>query len=136
MKLTITQQAKISKKLFSDLLKKLPPIPEENVELLLTNNEEIHAINKQYRNIDRPTDVLSFAERESPNPDPKFLGQIIISLDRAQEQADELNQSLEEELRFLFVHGLLHILGYDHEKPEDEKVMLKEAYRILGRKNH
>ena len=133
MKLTITQSAKIPAKIFTDLLKKLPPIPEENVELLLTDNEEIHAINKQYRNIDRPTDVLSFAERESSNPDPKFLGQIIISLDRAQEQADELNQSLEEELRFLFVHGLLHILGYDHEKPEDEKVMLKEAYRILGR---
>lgn len=133
MKLILTQNNKISKKLFTDLLKKLPKIPEENVELLLTNNEEIHAINKQYRNIDRPTDVLSFAERESPNPDPKFLGQIIISLDRAQEQAAELNQSLEEELRFLFVHGLLHILGYDHEKPEDEKIMLKEAYRILGR---
>ena len=131
MKLTITQNTK-SPKLFTDLLK-TSANPEENVELLLTNNEEIHAINKQYRNIDRPTDVLSFAERESPSPDPKFLGQIIISLDRAQEQADELNQSLEEELRFLFVHGLLHILGYDHEKPEDEKVMLKEAYRILGR---
>jgi probable rRNA maturation factor len=133
MKLSINQSGKIPAKIFKDLLKKIPKIPEENLELLLTNNAEIHAINLKYRNIDRPTDVLSFAERESPNPDPKFLGQIIISLDRAAEQAEELHQSLEEELRFLFVHGLLHILGYDHEDPEDEKVMLKEAYRILGR---
>ncbi len=140
MELIYSETAKygIDKKIFEKILAKLPSvvpgISETQVELLITDNNTIRLLNLNYRKKDSPTDVLSFAERESPSPDPTLLGQVIISIDRAREQAAELNQSLEEELRFLFTHGLLHILGYDHEKPEDEKKMLDTAYRILGRK--
>lgn len=127
----------INKQLFKDILTRLPSvisgIPETEVELLITDNNTIRLLNLNYRKKDSPTDVLSFAERESLSPDPTLLGQVVISLDRAREQAAELKQPLEEELRFLFTHGLLHILGYDHEKPEDERTMLAKAYKILGR---
>ena len=65
--------------------------------------------------------------------DPDSLGQIVISVPAAQRNADEMNQSLEEELRFLFIHGLLHILGYDHQTTPDETEMMTLAYEILGR---
>lgn len=123
---------KISKTLFTDLLKKLhvvvPELTQKEVELLLTNDLEIHALNKTYRGKDRPTDVLSFGLE-----DPVNLGQLVISIERAQEQAERLGQSLEEELRFLFTHGLLHLCGYDHELPEEEAIMLQKTYQILGR---
>lgn len=138
MKLIFENQSntKVSKRLFSEILKRLhaeiPDIKESEVELLITDNCEIQRINKAYRDKDKPTDVLSFAEREiGSNSDS--LGQIIISIERAEEQAKELGQRLSEELRFLFTHGLLHLLGYDHEKPEDEKIMLEKAYKILRR---
>lgn len=135
MKLIYSETGKygIDKKIFTALLRKLDKIPETEVELLITDNDTIRLLNLNYRGKDSATDVLSFAERESPDPDPALLGQVIISIERAREQAAELRQSLEEELRFLFVHGILHILGYDHEKPEDEKIMLAKAYKILGR---
>lgn len=120
---------RISSELFKSLLRRTHGgTSYEDVELLLTDNEGIQAYNKRYRHVDSPTDVLSFSFH-----DPKHLGQLIISIERAQEQAKELGQSLEEELRFLFTHGVLHLLGYDHENPEDEKKMLKRAYGILGR---
>lgn len=117
----------IAPTLFEDLLKVAPKSPHSQVELLLTNNAEIQKLNKQYRGKDYATDVLSFPMDEDN------LGQIVISLDKAQEQANELGQSFTEELRFLFTHGLLHLHGHDHENPEDEAAMLKEAYRMLGR---
>lgn len=127
----------IKKTLFSPFLKNLNSvlgeIPEKEVELLLTDDETIQNLNRVYRDKDQPTDVLSFSAREEN--DARFsLGQIVISVDRAAEQAQELEQSLEEELCFLFVHGLLHLLGYDHETPEEEVIMLDKAYRLLGRK--
>lgn len=129
-------QEKVAQNLFEDLLTRLPQvipgIPETTVELLLTGDAEIHKLNKQFRGKDKATDVLSFSDRESGMPSNN-LGQIVISVDHAKAQAKELNQSLEEELRFLFTHGLLHILGYDHEEPEDEKLMLEKAYKLLGR---
>jgi probable rRNA maturation factor len=118
--------------LFKILLKRLPkvegPLAYEDVELLLTNDATIRELNKQYRGKDKATDVLSFSL-----DDPVHLGQLVISVERAQEQAQELGQSLEEELQFLFAHGLLHLLGYDHEEPEEEKVMLAKTYRLLER---
>jgi probable rRNA maturation factor len=118
--------------LFETVLKRLPdvegPLAYEDVELLLTDDAAIHALNKQYRGKDKPTDVLSFSLE-----DPVHLGQLVISVDRAREQAKDLGQSLEEELQFLFTHGTLHLLGYDHEKPEEEKVMLEKAYALLLR---
>ncbi len=119
-------------KLFNIILSRLPAllpsVLHEDVELLLTDDKTIHALNKQYRGKDKPTDVLSFDFE-----DPAHLGQIVISLETAQVQADQIGQSLEDELQFLFTHGLLHLLGYDHEKPEEEKVMLEKTYELLER---
>lgn len=118
--------------LFEIVLKRLPnvegPLAYEDVELLLTDDATIHALNKQYRNKDKPTDVLSFSLE-----DPVHLGQLVISVDRAREQAEQIGQSLEDELQFLFTHGTLHLLGYDHEEEEEEKVMLAKAYKLLAR---
>ncbi|MBU0981894.1 rRNA maturation RNase YbeY [Patescibacteria group bacterium] len=134
MKLEITNETahKIPASLFTAL-----QVQEANgtVELLLTGDNQIRKINLQYRDRDQPTDVLSFSEKDILPfaQDSKKLGQIIISVDRAKQQAKDLNQTLEEELRFLFVHGLLHLLGYDHQTPAEEKKMLTRAYKILGR---
>lgn len=134
MKLTYLNQTEtpISKALFTALLKRLPlvipGISQTELELLLTGDAEIHELNRVYRGKDRPTDVLSFGLE-----DPVNLGQLVISVERAREQAAQIGQSLEEELRFLFAHGLLHLLGYDHEEPEEEKVMLEKTYELLGR---
>lgn len=126
-------KAKVPSTLFKTILKRLPVLGEsthlyEDVELLLTNNATIQKLNKQYRDKDKPTDVLSFSME-----DPVHLGQIVISVERAREQAKEIGQSLEDELQFLFAHGVLHLLGYDHEKHEEEKVMLAKAYKLLNR---
>lgn len=123
----------IPKKLFETILGRLPtvesPTSHEDLELLLTTDEVIHRLNKQYRGKDKPTDVLSFSLE-----DPVHLGQLVISVNRAREQATQIGQSLEEELQFLFTHGLLHLLGYDHEEPDEEKIMLQKAYALLQRK--
>jgi probable rRNA maturation factor len=136
------QATEISPSLFDDLLDRLDlvhsPLQHESVELWITDDSSIQNLNRDYRGKDKPTDVLSFSFLEG-NPDPSdptnksSLGQIIISLETAQCQAAELGQSLNEELRFLFTHGLLHLLGYDHETPAEEKIMLEKAYKILGR---
>ncbi|EKD93319.1 MAG: hypothetical protein ACD_28C00179G0003 [uncultured bacterium] len=114
----------------------VPPISEKEVEFVLMGDERMREINSASRGLDKPTDVLSFANREIQDPtlkDPHSLGQIFISVPAAQRNADEMRQSLEEEVRFLFVHGLLHILGYDHQTLKEEKVMMTIAYEVLGR---
>ena len=106
-------------------------------DVTIVNNETIHKINREYRNVDRPTDVISFAfldeksERELKGG-PINLGQIIISYEKAEEQAKEYRHSLLREMVFLFVHGMLHLLGYDHMTEEDEKVMFELQNKILG----
>lgn len=123
---------KIPKSLFTQLLKTLPKVEphvkQTEMELLLTDNTEIHELNRVYRGKDRPTDVLSFGLEDDVN-----LGQLVISVERAEEQAKEVGNTFEEELRFLFAHGTMHLLGYDHEVPEDEKIMLEKVYQLLGR---
>ena len=103
---------------------------EENnyeISLLITNDETIHQLNKEYRQKDKPTDVLSF-----PMEDDIMLGDIVISLDTAKNQALEREIGLEREIAFLFIHGLLHLLGYDHETSvEDEKEMFALQEEIL-----
>ena len=134
--------AQFTEDTFAPLLKKaeklLGPFPEKEVELVLVNDFQIRTLNKDTRGIDKPTDVLSFANREigedSTLKDSDSLGQIFISIETAQKNADEMAQSLEEEARFLFIHGILHLLGYDHQTPEEEKEMKEIAYQILGRK--
>jgi probable rRNA maturation factor len=101
------------------------------VDVSLVDDETIHAINRDYRHVDRVTDVISFAFNDDKDPhdqikDPeveRMLGEILICLPQAQRQAKEIGNSERRELSFLFVHGLLHLLGYDHMKKEDEDVM-------------
>lgn len=93
-------------------------LTSKECELILTDNSTIQKLNKTHRNIDKPTDVLSFPlEFDLPHMP---LGSIIISVDYAQEKAKEFNHTLEEEITLLFIHGLLHLLGYDHEVDQGE----------------
>ena len=109
----------------------------DNLEfnVIIINNEEIHKINKEYRGIDRPTDVISFALEDYKDikyeNDYRVLGDIYISIDKVREQAKEYGHSEKRELAFLAVHGLLHLLGYDHMEKEDEKVMFSKQELIL-----
>ena len=108
------------------------------VDVTIVDNSKIHEINRDYRNVDRPTDVISFAFMDDKNEKvlsediPTSLGEIIISYEKAEEQAKEYGHSIGREMSFLFVHGLLHLLGYDHMKEEDEKVMFRLQDEILG----
>ena len=110
------------------------------IDVSLVDDETIHQINKDYRNVDRVTDVISFAFNDDKNPNDqinslevqKMLGEILICLPQAKRQAAEIGNTLERELSFLFTHGLLHLLGYDHMKEEDEKVMFRLQDEILA----
>ena len=110
----------------------------DNLEfnVIIINNEEIHKMNKEYRGIDRPTDVISFALEDYKDikyeNDYRVLGDIYISIDKVKEQAKEYGHSEKRELAFLAVHGLLHLLGYDHMEKEDEKVMFGLQEEILN----
>jgi probable rRNA maturation factor len=136
MKLLYLNQTehKVDKAIFEWVLERVPKYERrakhEDVELLITDNATIQELNRQYRDKDKPTDVLSFGFE-----DPVHLGQIVISIERAAEQAKEIGNTLEDELKFLFCHGVLHNLGYDHMTPKEEKEMMGLAYRILGRTN-
>ncbi|MHC5227474.1 rRNA maturation RNase YbeY [Enterococcus sp. LJL99] len=117
----------------------------EDTEMSVTfmDNQAIQMINREYRNKDVPTDVISFALEEEGEHEipilfedegiyfPRNLGDIMISIERAQEQAEEYGHSYERELGFLAVHGFLHLNGYDHMNPEDEKEMFDLQKEIL-----
>lgn len=110
------------------------------VSISIVDNEEIRQINQQFRGIDRATDVLSFPlltfeEGEKPDLNEKgevLLGDIIISLERAREQAEEYGHSLKREVAFLTAHSMLHLLGYDHMEPEEEADMFAKQREILN----
>ena len=112
----------------------------DNTEISITivTNDEIKKINSKFRNIDRPTDVLSFPMIDFANGEiPDFseiiiLGDILINIDKALLQADEYGHSIERELGFLTAHSMLHLLGYDHMEAEDEKIMFKKQKEILN----
>ena len=101
--------------------------------IIFVNNPYIHKLNKEYRNIDRETDVITFALEDDKtfNPEERILGDIYISIDKAKSQSEEYGHSLMRELCFLAVHGMLHLLGYDHMEIEEEKVMFKLQEDIL-----
>lgn len=109
------------------------------VSVTFVTNDMIQSINKEYRGKDQPTDVISFAMEEMGEGEleivgslePRMLGDIIISLDRTKEQADDYGHTFERELAFLAVHGFLHLLGYDHMNQEDEKKMFARQEEIL-----
>ena len=109
---------------------------EEDSEfnVIIVDNEKIHEINKTYRNIDRETDVISFALEDNADivlENVRVLGDIYISIDKAKSQAIEYGHSLKRELCFLTTHGFLHLLGYDHMKKEDEEIMFGLQKEIL-----
>ncbi len=109
------------------------------VSVTFTDNEGIRALNRRFRNIDRPTDVLSFPMLDgSDEPMPHdmgfnvSLGDIVLSLERAKEQSEEFGHSFEREVSFLTAHSALHLLGYDHETgEEDEREMREKQNRIM-----
>ncbi|WP_164668575.1 rRNA maturation RNase YbeY [Virgibacillus doumboii] len=113
---------------------------EAEVSVNFVSNKEIQEINRNYRQQNKVTDVISFAMQEKADDEldivgedlPLVLGDIVISVDKAKEQAEEYNHSLERELGFLTVHGFLHLLGYDHMKKEDEVEMFQRQEEILG----
>lgn len=102
---------------------------EKEVSVIFVTTDEIHEMNKQYRNIDRPTDVLSFEEKDEED----YLGEIFICEDKVYEQAINYNHSNEREFAFLLTHGLLHLLGYDHIEKEDEIVMFNKQDELLNK---
>ncbi|WP_058307415.1 rRNA maturation RNase YbeY [Gracilibacillus massiliensis] len=112
--------------------------PDAELSISFVDNDEIKKLNRQYREIDRPTDVLSFALQEGEELEilgadiPLMLGDIIISVDKAEEQANEYNHSFSRELGFLALHGFLHLLGYDHMNSEEEKKMFLRQEEILN----
>ena len=112
--------------------------PECELSVTFTDNDGIQAVNKQYRNIDKATDVLSFpltdfeGGEEPPADEPTVsLGDVIISLERAKEQAQEFGHSFEREVAFLTVHSTLHLLGYDHELSEDDDADMRRRQREI-----
>ena len=102
--------------------------------IIIVDNEKIHEINREYRNIDRETDVISFAMEDNMDieyTDFRLLGDIYISHDRVISQAKEYEHSELREICFLATHGILHLLGYDHMEPEDVKVMFGLQNELL-----
>ena len=125
----------------NDLVKVIEKVSEllgiENsiVSIVLVDNEYIHKINKEYRNVDKETDVISFAFMDDEtNPESVItdLGEIYISLEKAHSQSEEYGHSFKRELCFLLTHGLLHLLGYDHMTEEDEKEMFGLQEEVLN----
>ena len=122
-----------------EIVKKVLNHAEEKMEIdaiynvIIVNNDYIHKLNKDYRGIDRETDVITFALEDDKtfNPEIRILGDIYISIDKAKSQSIEYGHSLLRELCFLAVHGMLHLLGYDHMEKKDEEVMFSLQEEIL-----
>ena len=130
----IKDEIKIMKKILKRALKS-EKIKNASFNVILIDDKEITKINKMYRKKDKPTDVISFALEDNKKSisayNKRILGDIYISVETAKKQAKEYNHSLKRELCFLSVHGLLHLLGYDHIEEKDEKIMFKKQELIL-----
>lgn len=111
---------------------------DAEVSITLTDDAHIHALNREYRAVDRPTDVISFALNESEEPEiaggPAIdvLGDIVLSVERAKAQAAEYGHSLRREIVFLTVHGMLHLLGYDHVEEAERQEMEEEQRHVMA----
>ncbi|MDR3270026.1 MAG: rRNA maturation RNase YbeY [Peptococcaceae bacterium] len=121
-----------------ETLRRFSASAHAEISLTLTDDARIQALNRAYRGIDRPTDVLSFALTEQTEDEPDViggeddsLGDIVISLERAAEQASAYGHSLEREVVYLAVHGVLHLLGFDHEAPADRDVMRGHEEEVM-----
>lgn len=112
-------------------------VPPAEVSILLVDDQRIQELNREYRQIDQPTDVLSFPQWEveewnqAVEGEPILLGDIVLSVTRARVQSESFGHSLEREWGFLVVHGFLHLLGYDHQSPEEEREMFSRQEEIL-----
>jgi len=139
-----------TKKLFSEslgraekVLLKMPKFKKNLrgcVMLTLVNDRQIHALNRDYRSVDKPTDVLSFSyfgEKKFPEADVNSdtIGEIVISIPTAKKQAKDHKKTLNEELQFLFLHGLLHVFGFDHIKKNEREKMFDLQDKIIGNKS-
>lgn len=114
------------------------------ISVVITNNEGIREINRDHRNIDEPTDVLSFPQYDFDAPtvfseelyEPVMLGDIVISKERLIAQAEEIGHLFEDELSYLTVHSVLHLLGYDHMEEQDKKIMRQHEKKIVKEINN
>lgn len=133
----ITKETKIMKKYLKKCLK-IEQVKNASFNVILTNNEKLKELNTKYRNIAKETDVISFAledeKEEQIRSKKRVLGDIYISVEKAKEQSIEYGHTLKRELSFLAVHGLLHLLGYDHIEKKDEEKMFKKQELILDDK--
>ena len=137
---TLTVEENLSEEILraADVVGEIYGVENAELSVTLTDDEHIHALNKKFRGIDRATDVLSFAFRESDEPevlgaDFEILGDVIISLERAKIQAEEFGHSFLREVIFLEVHGLLHLLGYDHMSDDERREMETEQKFIMSK---
>lgn len=122
----------------STLLRLHEKSDKTEISLSLVNDARIHVLNREYRGIDRPTDVLSFALQEDDPEEPQIidfqddlLGDIVISIERARSQAIEYGHTFEREFLYLAIHGTLHLLGYDHETEEEQANMRNKEEEVL-----
>jgi len=106
---------------------------KKEVSILFTDDRRIAELNRDYRGKDKPTNVLSFPMAEGPSDvESGMLGDVVISVDTALREAGEMDETVVETINRLLVHGMLHLMGYDHERsPKDEKIMTKEEKRLL-----
>jgi probable rRNA maturation factor len=119
---------KTMKRLLEDLA-----CDKHEVSILFTDDKRIAELNRDYRGKDKPTNVLAFPMTEGPSDvESGMLGDVVISVDTALREAADMGETIEETIYRLLVHGLLHLMGYDHERsPQDEKIMTKEEKRLL-----
>jgi probable rRNA maturation factor len=115
-----------------------PELSEAEVSITFVDDQQIKDLNRDHRGLNKPTDVLSFSQLEGeelaalPEGEPVLLGDIVVSLERCAEQAVDYGHSFDRELGFLVAHGMLHLLGLDHQSSEDEAVMMARTEEILG----
>jgi len=143
MEILIKNQQKIAKihrrrirEIIKNIIQYLKVDEKTEISILFTDDKFIKSLNKKYRGINKSTDVLTFNLEEGdlkfPEVDKnKLLGDIAVSVETAQRQANNLNHNLEKELMILLIHGLLHLIGYDHEEDRDNKIMQVKENEIL-----
>lgn len=127
-RLEIRLMRKLVEKIFDDL-----GLQTQEVSITFASDRFVRRLNKKYRGVDTPTDVLAFAMKEGEWPEiqPHLLGDVVISVDTAKKQALDLGHSLNRELAILLIHGVLHLIGYDHMRPSEAKRMQALEKKIL-----
>ena len=111
-------------------------VDRSEISVTFVDMEEIHQLNRDYREVDSPTDVLSFPQFDDLNDLPEegeiALGDVVICKEKAEEQAEEFGHSFEREIIYLFVHSVLHLLGYDHMDEDEKKIMRRREEEVMG----